>query len=392
MTNLINLINFVDFRGVSVRFYSRSAFLARVALGATALLAAACGDAGSPTSPGVAVGADGVSESTPSAAHGMADVALTRENGTAVRLGYLPNLTHGSAIVGIETGIFADKLGPDQLKVKRFNAGPDVVMAIFSGAIDIAYLGPNPSINAFVKSEGEAVRIVSGAAAGGVALVVEPDITTPGQLRGKRIATPQLGGTQDVAARSWLRSQGLKTNLQGGGDVAVIPQENAQTLEAFKAGRIDGAWVPEPWASRLVQEGGGQVLVDEADLWPGGQFVTTNVVVSKSFMEDHPESLRRFLEGHVAANRFIAANPNTAKKIVNDAITRYTGKRLAPAIIDAAWPRISFTNDPVADSLFASAAAAEAEGFLESSQLEGIYELSSLNQVLAAYGLTKVEA
>ena len=197
-----------------------------------------------------------------------------------LRLGYFNNITHAPAIVGLEKGIFADKLGAGvTLSPSVFNAGPAAVEAVFSGAIDATFVGPNPAINAYAKSNGQAVRIVSGATSGGAFLIVNPSITKAADLKGKKIASPQLGNTQDVALRSWLKDQGLKTDTQGGGDVNIVPQDNAQALEAFKAGTIAGAWEPEPWATRMVQEGKGKVLVDEKTLWPGGRFVTTQLMV-----------------------------------------------------------------------------------------------------------------
>src|SRR5438105_4590870 len=198
-----------------------------------------------------------------------------------LRLGYFPNVTHASAIAGIEKGIFAHKLGPNvDLKPSIVNAGGAATEALFSGAIDATFIGPSPSINAFVKSKGEAIRIIAGATSGGAALVVKPNINSAADLKGQKVATPQLGNTQDVAARAWLLAQGLKTDLQGGGDVKIAPQDNSQTLDAFKSKLIAGAWVPEPWATRMVKEGNGKVLVDERDLWSGRQFVTTQLIVS----------------------------------------------------------------------------------------------------------------
>ncbi len=341
------------------------------AAAALGLLAAACGSDASPTAASTA--------------------ASTAAEPTTVRLAYFPNLTHASAIVGVEQGIFAEKLGANTLETKLFNAGPDVVTAIFSGAIDAAYIGPNPAINAFAKSNGEAIRIVSGATSGGAMLVVKPTITSPADLKGKKLATPQLGGTQDIAARNWLKQQGFTTNPQGGGDVSVVPQENAATLEAFKAGQIDAAWVPEPWATRLVQDGGGKVLVDEKTLWPKGEFVTTHLIVATTFLEQHPDAVRKLIEGQVAANDFLAKNPDEARKIVNDGITKYTGKGIAQPVIDAAWKNLTFTNDPIASSLTASAKAAEGLGLLQPTKLDGIYDLDLLNEVLAATGNATVQ-
>jgi len=213
------------------------------------LLAAACGGKANTGS---------TSTGAPTSSAGAASAGT-------LRLGYFPNLTHATAIVGVEKGFFAKALGSTKLETKTFNAGGDAVTALFGNAIDATYIGPSPTINAWKQSNGAAIRIIAGATSGGAYLVVKPDITKPADLKGKTIATPQLGNTQDVAARAWLKSQGLSTNTQGGGDVEIKPQENAQTLDTFKAGQIDGAWVPEPYASRLV-DAGGKVLVDEKTL------------------------------------------------------------------------------------------------------------------------------
>jgi len=303
-----------------------------------------------------------------------------------VRLGYFPNVTHASAIVGVEMGIFAKTLGPDKLRVSTFNAGPAAVEALFSGAVDASYVGPSPAINAYVKSDGRAIRVISGATSGGAALVVKPAISDPAALKGAKLATPQLGGTQDVALRYWLAQQGLKTDTQGGGDVSIAPQENAQTLETFKAGQIDGAWVPEPWATRLVREGGGKVLVDERDLWPNRAFVTTNLIVRTAFLEEHPDTVRRLLQGQVEANRFVNEHEAEAQAVVNGGIAKVTGKKLSEGVISASWKNLTFTNDPIAPSLRADAAHAKSVGLLGVSKLAGIYDLAPLNEVLSAAG------
>jgi NitT/TauT family transport system substrate-binding protein len=311
-----------------------------------------------------------------------------------LRLGYFTNITHASALVGLEKGIFADKLGPNvTLTPSVFAAGPAAVEAIFSGAIDATYVGPNPAINAFAKSNGEAVRIISGATSGGAFLVVNPSIAKPADLKGKKVATPQLGNTQDVALRSWLKANKLSSDTQGGGDVSVVPQDNAQALEAFKAGSIAGAWVPEPWATRMVQEGKGKVLVDEKTLWPGGQFVTTQLMVRTAFLKDHPDVVQHLLEGQVAATDFINANPAEAKTLANQAIQKVAGKALAQAVLDAAWPNMTFTNDPIAASLRKGADNAKAVGLLDAgTKLDGIYDLTLLNKVLKAAGKPEVKS
>jgi NitT/TauT family transport system substrate-binding protein len=304
-----------------------------------------------------------------------------------LRLGYFANVTHAPALVALEQGYVAKELGPDvKLETRSFNAGPEAVEALFSDALDATYIGPNPAINAFAQSEGQAVRIIAGATSGGAALVVAQDIGAPADLRGKKIATPQLGNTQDVALRAWLVHQGLSANLEGGGDVAIAPQANAQTLETFRGGLIQGAWVPEPWATRLVLEGNGKVLVDERELWPDGRFVTTHLVVRTAFLKQRPDLVERLLRAHVQAVDFLNAQPDAARGLVNAAIGRLTGKELPPAVIERAWQSLTFTVDPIASSLRKSAQDATEVGLLEPVKLDGIYDLTALNGILAAAG------
>ncbi|MGD9893690.1 MAG: ABC transporter substrate-binding protein [Dehalococcoidia bacterium] len=320
--------------------------------------------------------------------------AGSRPDRVTLRLGYFPNITHATGIAGIESGIFARNLGDNvTLETATFNAGPAAVEALFSGAIDATYIGPNPAINAFVRSKGEAIRVISGATSGGAFLIVKPEISNAQDLRGKKVASPQLGNTQDVALRSWLQEQGLKTDLQGGGDVSVLPQENAQSLESFRSGLIAGAWVPEPWATRLVLDGGGKILVDERDLWPGGAYVTTHLVVRTAFLSEHPDAVARLLSGHVEATAFVNAQPAEAQRLVNDVIERITGKAIAEPVITAAWRNLVFTNDPIAASLRASADDAADFGLLDKGKvkLDGIYHLGPLNEVLRQSGNQEVQ-
>jgi NitT/TauT family transport system substrate-binding protein len=216
--------------------------------------------------------------------------------------------------------------------------------------------------------------------------VVKPSIGSPADLRGKTLATPQLGNTQDVALRYWLQTKGLKTTPEGGGDVAIHPQDNAQTLQTFRAGQIDGAWVPEPWATRLVSQGGGRVLVDERDLWKAGQFATTLLVVRTEFLRQHPSVVRRLIEGQVAANELLNSQTADAQKAANDQLGQVTGKKLSDQELTTAWSHLAFTDDPVASSLQDSANHAERVGLLNRVDLRGILDLGPLNDVLKSTG------
>ena len=310
-----------------------------------------------------------------------------------LRLGYLPNLTHAPALAGVRRGFFADKLGVGvTLRPVTFNAGPDTVEALLSGSIDAAYLGPNPALNAHARSHGRAVRIVSGATSGGASLVVRPGIEAVTDMKGKVLATPQLGNTQDVALRSWLASRGLRADLQGGGDVSIQPQDNAQTLQAFRIGKIDGAWVPEPWATRMVIEGGGRLFLDERDLWPNGRFVTTLLMVRADFLQQHRDVVEDLLEGQVATDEYLHQQPGGAQRLVNDALADISGKRLPDQVVGSAWDRLEFTEDPIATSLRDSAERAEKLGLLPRVDLRGIYDLSLLNAVLTRHGQPAVRA
>jgi len=312
-----------------------------------------------------------------------AAAAPTSAAPAAVRLGYFPNVTHAPALVGVVAGLFQAELGELPLETFTFNAGTEAIEALFAGAIDMTFIGPNPAINAHAQSEGAAIRIIAGSTSGGAALVVKPEVNGPEDLQGLRIATPSLGNTQDVALRAWLQEQGYEPDLEGGGDVSVIPQSNSQSLDTFVSGDIDGAWVPEPWATRLVLEGGGKVLVDERDLWPGGEFVTTHLIVSTEFLETNPDAVAAVLRGLVASIDQINADPTGSQETVNASIEALTGSPLAPETITKAWSTLTFTLDPIASSLRKSADDAIAVGLLDPVDLTDIYSLETLNGILS---------
>jgi NitT/TauT family transport system substrate-binding protein len=313
-----------------------------------------------------------------------------------LRLAFFPNLTHAVALVGVERGTFKEALGPNvNLDLKTFNAGPALIEAMFAEEVDIGYIGPNPAINGYVKSKGAALRVIAGSSSGGALFIVRPEanIKEAKDLAGKKFASPQLGGTQDVALRFYIQQNGLQT-ADKGGDVTIVPTQNPDILTLFQRGEIDGAWVPEPWATRLVLEANGQVFIDERTIWPAGQFVTTHVIVSTRFLNEHPDVVSSFLKAHVDAVEFIKGNADGTKSIVNAEIERITGKPLPREVLDKAYDNLDTTYDPLATTLFASADSAFALGFLgdEKPDLKGIYDLGPLNAVLKEKGLPEIAA
>ncbi|MBT2552725.1 ABC transporter substrate-binding protein [Arthrobacter sp. ISL-5] len=305
-----------------------------------------------------------------------------------LKLGYFGNITHAAALVGVKQGFIEKNLGGTKLSTQVFNAGPAAIEALNAGAIDATYIGPNPAINSFVKSKGESVSIIAGAASGGAQLVVKPEIKTAADLKGKTLASPQLGGTQDVALRAWLGRQGFKTNTDGGGDVAINPTENAQTLKLFQDGKLDGAWLPEPWASRLVLQAGAKVLVDEKDLWDGsltgkpGEFPTTVLIVNRKFAAEHPETVEGLLKGHVEAVKWLNDTPAAEKAaVVNGALKQDSGKALPQDVIDRSLQNIVFTVDPLAGTFTKLLQDGVDAGTTKQADLNGIFDLRTLNSV-----------
>jgi NitT/TauT family transport system substrate-binding protein len=309
-----------------------------------------------------------------------------------VRIGYFGNLTHATPLVANNKGFFQKELGGTRATYQVFNAGPSEIEALNSGSLDIGWIGPSPAINGYTKSLGKNLRIIGGSASGGVKLVVNPDkVKTLQDVKGKRIATPQLGNTQDVAFLHWIAEQGWKVDAESGeGDVSVVRSDNKVTPGAFASGSLDGAWVPEPTASKLVAEG-GEVLLDEASLWPDEKFVITNIIVSQKFLTEHPKAVEAVLRASVTTNEWINAHPDEAKKAANAQLERDSGKALPAEILDPAWKSIRITDDPLAATLDAQAAHAVDAGLLESPQLDGIYDLRPLNKVLKKAGKPAVD-
>ncbi len=323
-------------------------------------------------------------------------ISISRGFGqTVIRVGAFPNITHAQAMVGKANGWFEKAMGPNvKIEWKSFNAGPSAIEAMFAGAIDMTYIGPNPTISGYVRSQGEALRVISGAASGGASLVVRNDsgINKPEDFHGKRVASPQLGNTQDVALRAWLKAHGMKSKDKGG-DVQVLPMANPDQLTLFLKKELDAAWAPEPWATRLIQEGNGRLFLDERDLWPNHQFVVTNLIVSTKFLREHPDLVKNWVRANVELTDWINGHLPEAKRLLNSQIQKETGKALPAGLIDAAFGRFEVTYDPIRSSLLTSARSAYEAGFLgrQMPDLSGLYDLGFLNQVLAEKGRKAVQ-
>ena len=309
---------------------------------------------------------------------------------SVIRVGAFPNITHPQAMVGKSSGWFENAMGP-QVKIewKSFNAGPSAMEALFAGAIDMTYIGPNPAISGYVRSNGEALRIVAGATSGGASLVIRSDsgIQKPEDFHGKRVASPQVGNTQDVALRAWLIAHGMKSRDKGG-DVQVIPLANPDQLTLFMKKELDAAWAPEPWATRLIKEGNGRLFLDERTLWPNGDFITAHLIVRAQFLREHPDLVKNWIRAHVELTDWINGHLPEARKLLNQQIAKETGKALPEAVLDESFGRMKATYDPLRGSLMNAAKSAFEAGFLgrQMPDLSSLYDLSLLNQVLAEKG------
>jgi sulfonate transport system substrate-binding protein len=314
---------------------------------------------------------------------------------TIIRVGAFPNITHAQPMIGKANGWFEKAIGPNaKIQWTSFNAGPSAIEALFASAIDMTYVGPNPAITGYVRSQGEALRVVAGAASGGASLIVRSDsgIRKPQDFHFKKIASPQLGNTQDVALRAWLKTHGM-TSRDKGGDVQIVPLANPDQLTLFLKKELDAAWAPEPWATRLIHEGNGRLFLDERDLWPQRQFVTTHLIVSTKFLQEHRDLVKNWIRAHVELTDWINGHQAEAKKLLNEQIQRETSKALAPAILDEAFGRLQITFDPVRSSLLTSAHSAFDAGFLgrQMPDLSNMYDLSMLNEVLAEKGKKAIQ-
>jgi NitT/TauT family transport system substrate-binding protein len=351
----------------------RSILAGAVAVVGGALLIAGCSSGGS-SSPASSASTSG------SASAAAASAPVT------VRLGYLANITHAPALIAVKNGYFAKELGSaGTVKTTVFTSGTQETTAILAGQLDAAYVGPNPAINAWQKSSGQAIKIVSGVATGGASVVVKPAITSAAQLKGQSLASPSLGNTQDVAVRYWLKQQGLTTSATGGGDVAIKPTTpNSAAVLEFKSGQIAGASEPSPYDVEMVQDG-GKVLLSE----PG---TTTLLMVTQSFLAAHPDVVTDLLKANLDALGYIKSDPSGAEQAANAELAAYTGKPLSAKVLDPAFKEITFTDDPDAASLTQDAQQATAVGLLSSVNLSGIFDLGPLNSILTTTDQPAVSA
>ena len=315
------------------------------------------------------------------------------EDATPLRIGHFPNITHAQALWARANPEQFEKDVGVKVEWTSFNAGPSAIEAMFSGAIDATFIGPNPAINGHLKSGGKVFAIVAGSASGGAALVVRADagIAGDGDFNDKIIATPQLGNTQDGAARAWFK--GKKYSLkEKGGTLTLLPLQNPDQLQMLKQKEIHGAWTIEPWVSRLVQEGSGKVYLEEKDLWPQGRYVTTHLIVSRKILQERPEVIRRLIAAHVGITQKLNGERVAVIPVLQAELKRETGKALSDAVMASAMKRVEFTWDPIQASLVKSAEAAHAAGFIKQTpDLAGIYDLTLLNGVLKEKNLPSVE-
>jgi NitT/TauT family transport system substrate-binding protein len=310
-----------------------------------------------------------------------------------LRIGHFPNITHAQAVYARATGELEKALGVP-VEWVSFNAGPSAIEALFTDAVDVTFVGPNPAINGYLKSKGSKYVIIAGAASGGAALIIRPDsgIQTDRDFDHKAIATPQLGNTQDVAARIWFAQNGYRLTEKGG-TLALIPLSNPDQLTMFRKKQIDGAWTVEPWVSRLELEAQGKVFLEEKSLWPEGRFVTTQLVANKNVLVARRDVLKKLLAAYVEITQKINVDKTSAANILNAELKKETTKALKQEVIEKAMSRVEFTWDPISTSLHASAEAAHKIGFLRKAPvLDGIYDVSLLNEVLKEKNLPEVSA
>ena len=321
----------------------------------------------------------------------------TAPSANTLRLGFFPNVTHAQALFGIATDIYRQSLrqtlGVDfALQPRAFNAGPTAIQALLANQVDLVFVGPSPTLSGLSAAGPDELRVIAGAASGGASFVIQPSMSlaTDADFGGKKFATPQLGNTQDIALKHYLLTRGHQTRDRGG-DVDVINAPNADILTLFQLGQIDGAWVPEPWATRLIVEASARLFLDERSVWSNGQFVTTHLVTTKRYLDGHRDILKTFLGAYVNVTlRLQRATPSDLIT-VNGQITNVTGIHLSQDTVDRAFLNLNVTYDPIGSSLVAYLTWAKDLGFIQpGTDASSLYDLTLLNEILRAKGLPTV--
>lgn len=308
----------------------------------------------------------------------------THEN--KIRVAYFPNINHAVPIIGMEKGTFQNQIGNNTvIEPILFDAGPQVIESLFAGSIDIAYVGPGPAINGFLKSEDHNVKILSGAASGGASFIVHPNskISSVADFAGKRIAAPQIGNTQDISLRNYLSENGLKPSEKGG-SVIVLNLSNSDIYTLFAKGDIDAAWVPEPTATILVQQLDGKRLFNEEKLWPDNRFASVLLIAREEYVKQNPELINKWLEAHKQTVDWINSNPEQTRIIFSQFMKKETGKSLPDGLIDEALSNLEITSDPIASSIQTFAKRADSLGYLgrHGYDLDGIFfDINSNSQL-----------
>lgn len=310
--------------------------------------------------------------------------SIETSDAAELRLGWFGNLTHAPALVGAELDLFEQSLGDTALTPQIFTTGPTTLEAMNAGEVDAAFLGPSPALNSYLQSGGESLRVVAGATSGGAQFVVSSDVEGPGDLAGRTLATPDFGGTQDVALRVWLQENGYVVDGDGENAVSINPMSNGQAFQAFQQGQIEGGWLPQPWSTRLVQEEGAGVLVDEADLWPGGRFPTTVLVVRQDYLEQHPQTVEKLVRGLQESVDWLHAHegdPVRLAEVLNDGFEAARTEPLPQTTLVGALEQMDFTTDPMAETYPRLLENAVQAGTTQPGSVEGIVDPTALDRV-----------
>ena len=306
-----------------------------------------------------------------------------QSNQDKIRVAFFPSISHAAPIVGIENGIFERSIGQEiKIETKLFDSGPQVIESIFANSIDVAYVGPGPVINGFLKSNGNDIKILAGASSGGASFIIHPDsgLDSIENFDGKRIASPQISNSQDVSLRHYLASNNLQP-VEKGGTVFVLNISNPDIYTLFAKGEIDGAWVPEPWATMLVEELDGVRLFNEENLWPNEEFTSVLLIARTDYLEKNPELVKNWLKSHEETIAWINANPDKSKSIFEGFLKKHMGKSLPTKIIDESFSNLTITSDPIKSSVLIFAERADSLGYLgrDGYNLDGIFYQSDLN-------------